>query len=173
MNATGSPCCRPPARGLAAARARVAGLHAPAPSRADVSATPSASSAPASASASASVAQAVRELRFAKGESRVRLQGAVIRGERACFAFRAKRGQRAPLAPASPEAHSALQVYAPGARPPAEDGGDVRGAPLPGAADGDDATGWSGTLPASGRYLVVVGPTRGNASDTLELAIGR
>jgi hypothetical protein len=47
----------------------------------------------------------------------------------------------------------------------------IKGIALKGADDGDDAMAWSGTLPQTGRYLIVVGGTRGNASYRLEIAI--
>jgi hypothetical protein len=36
---------------------------------------------------------------------------------------------------------------------------------------GEDAKDWSGILPNTGKYLVVVGPTYGNATYTLKVAI--
>jgi hypothetical protein len=45
------------------------------------------------------------------------------------------------------------------------------GTALQGAEEGTDATDWSGTLPASGDFSIWVGPTRGNATYTLEVTI--
>jgi len=42
---------------------------------------------------------------------------------------------------------------------------------LPGAEEGVDATDWSGELPLSGEYAILVGPSRGNATYTLEITI--
>lgn len=112
-----------------------------------------------------------RELRFAKGQSSVTVQGAVVRGERVYWRFGAKQGQQATLTVSAREGNAALQLWAPGAVLPAAAGDDVQGEPLPGAGPTDDATQWTGPLPASGRYLVVVGPTRGNARYTLTLKI--
>ena len=42
---------------------------------------------------------------------------------------------------------------------------------LDGAAEGDDAMSWQGKLPASGKYTIVVGGTRGNTSYKLEVTI--
>ena len=42
---------------------------------------------------------------------------------------------------------------------------------LLGAGEGEDCKRWSGVLPDTGTYLVVVGPTRGNATYTLTVAI--
>jgi hypothetical protein len=113
-----------------------------------------------------------RELRFAKGKTSVTVNGAVIRGERQVWRFGAREGQQAILKVSAVENNAAIEVWQPGATLPADwTIGDVEGRPLPGAAPGDDATGWNGTLPASGDYLVVVGPTRGNATYRLTLTI--
>jgi hypothetical protein len=39
------------------------------------------------------------------------------------------------------------------------------------AGETDDATVWQGTLPVSGKYLIVVGGTRGNAAYKLKITI--
>jgi hypothetical protein len=45
------------------------------------------------------------------------------------------------------------------------------GTALEGAEEGADATDWTGTLPSSGDFSIWVGPTRGNATYTLEVTI--
>ena len=68
--------------------------------------------------------------------------------------------------------NAVFQVHAPGARPETRDYGlEIVGQALAGAGEGDDATRWTGTLPQSGSYLVVVGATRGNASYRLTVTI--
>jgi hypothetical protein len=57
----------------------------------------------------------------------------------------------------SSENNVVLQISKPG-------GGD-----LPGAAEADDATNWSGALPVSGDYTIIVGGTRGNAEYALTI----
>jgi len=42
---------------------------------------------------------------------------------------------------------------------------------LEGAEEGTDAMDWTGTLPLNGDYSIWVGPTRGNATYTLEVTI--
>lgn len=42
---------------------------------------------------------------------------------------------------------------------------------LPGATEADDAMKWTGTLPDSGDYTIIVGGTRGNAAYTLTITI--
>ena len=70
------------------------------------------------------------------------------------------------------EQNAAVQVWLPGATLPADDPmGEITGETLPGAGEGQDATAWSGRLPRSGTYLVVVGPTRGGATYRLHVSI--
>jgi hypothetical protein len=66
-----------------------------------------------------------------------------------------------------------FQIYPPGAQAEHRDYGvEIAGAKaLPGAEEGADAKSWSGVLPETGAYLVVVGPTYGNATYTLSVAI--
>ena len=58
----------------------------------------------------------------------------------------------------------------PGIRPGYKAGKDadgileIKGATLQGAGEGEDAAAWKGDLPASGKYLILVGPTRGDAT---------
>lgn len=42
---------------------------------------------------------------------------------------------------------------------------------LQGAGEDDDATSWSGELPADNEYVIVVGGTRGNATYTLKISV--
>ena len=120
----------------------------------------------------ARTAEAIEPIRFARGESSATVRGAVIRGERALYSFAARAGQRLSLSLKATEDNAAFQVYAPGARPEIRDAIlEVAGDALPGAAEGDDAARWTGTLPHSGSYLLVVGATRGNAEYELTVTI--
>jgi hypothetical protein len=114
----------------------------------------------------------VEIIRFEPGASGTVVSGAVIRGERALYALDARSGQRLALSISSEEDNAAFQVYRPGARAEGRDYGvQVLGAALPGAGEGEDAKTWSGVLPDTGRYLVVVGPTRGNATYKLIVTV--
>ncbi len=64
------------------------------------------------------------------------------------------------------ERNAVFQLYVPGWSAAKDRGGiwQFRGTALPGAGESNDATRWSGRLPANGRYLLVIGGTRGNAS---------
>lgn len=138
---------------------------------------PSAWAAPAFAAwlvvpACASGAEPAEPIRFARGASSAVVRGAVIRSERALYTLEARAGQRLSLRIAAVERNAAFQLYAPGARPEVRDSVlEVAGEALPGAAEGDDARRWTGTLRRSGAYLVVVGATRGNATYRLTVTI--
>jgi len=115
---------------------------------------------------------AVEPIHFAHGTSSTEVRGAVIRGERALYSFEARGGQRLTLHIDALENNATFQVYVPGARSEMRDYGlEVIGQALPGTAEGEDATRWTGTLPQSGSYLLVVGATRGNATYHLVVTI--
>lgn len=114
----------------------------------------------------------VEPIRFTKGESSARVQGAVLRGDRTLYTIEARRGQIMSVRISSAENNAVFVLYEPGAAPETRDAIlHVTGQALAGAGDGDDATHWSGRLPRSGAYLVVVGSSRGNASYRLSVEI--
>jgi len=115
----------------------------------------------------------VRELRFASGRTAATVSDAVVRGEKHLWSFEARAGQEATVAIRAPERNAVFQIWRPGARIAAVAPVEIEGEALPGAGEAQDARRWQGRLPASGRYLVVVGPSRGNASYTLTLQIRR
>jgi hypothetical protein len=98
-------------------------------------------------------------VRFARGSSSATMKGAVIRGERDIYIVGANGGQSMSVTIASLERNAVFQIEAPG-------GNELRG-----ASETDDAVRWSGPLPASGDYRIIVGGTRGNASYTLRVSI--
>lgn len=117
-------------------------------------------------------AQTVEPVRFARGALGAEVRGAVVRGERALYSFQARGGQRMSLRIAASERNAVFQVYAPGAVPEIKDSIlEIAGEALPGAGEGDDTTRWTGVLPRTGAYLVVVGSTRGNATYRLTVSI--
>ncbi|MEW6125966.1 MAG: hypothetical protein AB1757_02785 [Acidobacteriota bacterium] len=106
-------------------------------------------------------AEGVRKtIRFARGASSATIKGAVIRGEQDSYTLEAQAGQRMTVRITSLEKNAVFQIYQP----------NSEGA-LPGADEGDDATNWTGKLPSSGGYTIVVGGTRGNASYKLFVEI--
>lgn len=101
-----------------------------------------------------------KTIRFTRGASSATVKGAVIRGETDTYTLEAQAGQRMTVRISALEKNAVFQIYRPG--------GD--GA-LIGADEGDDATSWTGKLPASGVYTIVVGGTRGNATYKLFVEI--
>jgi hypothetical protein len=105
-------------------------------------------------------------IRLAAGSTSKEVTGGIARGELACFTIEARRGQHMAISQPDPgDSNIVMQIY----RPPwaitrEDDGISVRGHPLPGAKEGDDAKGWVGTLPATGRYLLVLGTSWGGGS---------
>lgn len=112
-------------------------------------------------------------VRFAHGAASAEIAGGVPRGMRDCFTIEAQAGQRLSIAqPGHRDTNIVIQLY----RPPwrvrdGEDGLDVTGRALPGAEDGADATHWSGELPATGAYLLVIGTSWGGGEYRLRIAI--
>ena len=102
-------------------------------------------------------------IRLAPGSTSKEVTGGIARGELACFTIEARRGQHMAISQPDPgDGNIVMQIY----RPPwaitrEDDGISVRGLPLPGAKEGDDAKGWAGRLPATGRYLLVIGASWG------------
>jgi hypothetical protein len=115
----------------------------------------------------------IETIRFERGASGKDLSGAVIRGERSLYSLDARSGQRLSVSISAAEDNAVFQIYGPGARAERRDYGVeiLGGKTLPGAGEGDDVKKWSGILPDTGTYLVVVGPTRGNATYTLTVLI--
>lgn len=121
--------------------------------------------------ASSAGAVEVRELRFAPGATSVTVSGAVVRGTRDVYSFVAEKGQHLDVRVTAVESNAVFAVWLPGARFDPANPTDLQGRALRGAAERDEAKQWRGQLPDSGRYHVVVGPTRGNATYDLKLAI--
>lgn len=113
----------------------------------------------------------VRELRFAPGANSVTVSGAVVRGTRDVYSFVAQKGQHLDVRVTAVESNAVFAVWLPGARFEPASPTDIQGRALRGADERTEAKQWRGALPESGRYLLVVGPTRGNATYDLQLAI--
>ncbi len=107
-------------------------------------------------------------LRFAPGTSGAVVEGGLVRTEFACYALTARAGQRLEASVTSAENNAVFQIYAPGWR---MRDNMAEGPTLPGAGEGEDTMRFAGTLPANGRYLVVVGGTRGNTAYRLRVTI--
>jgi len=110
---------------------------------------------------------------FARGSSSGTVGGHVLRGERNLYSLKATAGQTMTLEMTAPDNNAVFQIYEPGTSIGRDDDGilEFHGKALGGAADGDDATRWTGRLPRSGTYVIAIGSTRGNARYSLDVKI--
>jgi hypothetical protein len=90
---------------------------------------------------------------FAPGENSASVEGSVVRGDRDVYILKGKAGQEVQVDISSPENNAVFQIFTPGKTETLERAGVY-----------DDAVKWSGRLPVSGEYQIMVGGTRGNAS---------
>ena len=117
-------------------------------------------------------AAGLRSIQFAAGSSAATVEGGVVRGDRDTYSLTARKGQTMTVRIAAVETTAVFQLYGPGAVVLHNDDGQaVEGVALHGAGEGEDTTAWSGVLPASGQYLIVVGGTRGNAAYRLTVGV--
>jgi Tol biopolymer transport system component len=107
-----------------------------------------------------SARQEGKRVTFSPGSQSATLKGSVVRGERDEYLLDARAGQQMSVRISSLEDNAVFQIYEPG-----------RNRTLPRAGERDDAREWSGELPTSGDYTIVVGGTRGNATYTLRVTI--
>lgn len=95
-----------------------------------------------------------RTVHFANGSSGTVIDGAVIRGDRDRYFLGASAGQTMTVSVKSAESNAVFDLEGPA-----------------GETLSSEATRWSGRLPKSGKYTIVVGGTRGNASYHLSVTI--
>lgn len=101
-----------------------------------------------------------RRVKFQKGQSAASFEGGVVRGDRDVYLVKASKNQVMNVSITSDEDNAVFQIK------------DMKtGKYLKGAADGDDTAQFSGGLPSSGDYKIIVGGTRGNASYTLNISV--
>lgn len=101
----------------------------------------------------------VQRVRFQRGRTTAILKGAVVRGTQDRYILGARGGQTMIAHISSLEKNAVFAILGPD------------GTALEGAEEGTDVTDWTGTLPSSGDFSIWVGPTRGNATYTLEVTI--
>jgi hypothetical protein len=118
-------------------------------------------------------AATVKELKFPSGNNSTLIQGSVIRGESDQYFLTAKAGQKMEVGITAVEKNAAFAIYQPGYKVGKDADGilEIKGTALQGAGEGEDATAWQGVLPSSGKYLILVGGTRGNATYKLKITI--
>lgn len=93
-------------------------------------------------------------IRFQPGASGATVESAVVRGTRDTFLLAARRSQRMNVSITSLEKNAVFDIK------------DPNGKILK-----QEVTNWSGVLPATGDYQIVVGGTRGNASYRLRVSV--
>ena len=122
--------------------------------------------------ARASPIAASQPIRFAPNADSVTISGGVVRGARDLYHLDARSGHRLSVTIKAPAESAVFQLYRPGYTL-TSDGAitSIKGEALIGARETDDARAWTGPLPVSGRYLIVVGGVRGNASYRLSVTI--
>ncbi len=115
----------------------------------------------------------LKDVNFAKGGNSTLLEGSVVRGESDQYFLTGKAGQKMAVSISAVEKNAAFVIYQPGYKAGKDADGilEIKGAALPGAGEGEDATAWKGVLPSSGKYLILVGGTRGNATYKLHITI--
>lgn len=113
------------------------------------------------------------EIRFAPGATSAVIEGAVGNRDRDIHPFTARAGQRLRVTLTSTQGNAVFDAYQPGTSffRDEDDIWTFRGDPLRGAEAGRDSTVWEGVLPRSGRYLIVVGPTRMGAAYSLRVEV--
>ena len=95
-----------------------------------------------------------RRVRFPRGKTTVVLSGAAVRGTQDRYILRANQGQTMTLRITSTESNAVFDVQQPG-----------------GQSLATEATEWTGQLPGTGDYIIVVGGTRGNATYKLVVTV--
>jgi hypothetical protein len=112
-------------------------------------------------------------VRFAPGTRAGEVNGEVPRGERDCYVMKAGKGQTLSITQPNPvDDNIVFQIYqAPWTIRRTGAGWGVGGIPLPGTEETRDASTWSGTLPAAGQYLLVIGTSRGGGLYHLRIEI--
>ena len=110
---------------------------------------------------------------FATGSSSGTAGGRVVRGARDLYSVKATVGQTLTVTLTTPDDNAVFQIYEPGTTVGRDTDGllEFHGNALHGAAAGEDTTRWSGRLPKSGTYLIVVAGTRGNARYSMDVKI--
>jgi hypothetical protein len=114
------------------------------------------------ASVATARSEVVRSIRFEQGAKSGVLEDVIVRGESRTYEFSARRGQQGRIVISAAEDNAVFQLLSPAG-------------PVPNAPDimiaGPEARAWSGPLPRTGTYRIVVSGTRGNATYQLRLTV--
>lgn len=113
-----------------------------------------------------------KEIRFSRGSTSTTIEGNVIRGERDLYFLTDNAKQTMEIKILALENNAVFQIYKPGYKVSVDDGiTDIDGESLLGVGEMNNAKAWKGVLPVFGKYLFVVGGTRGNAEYKLKVAV--
>ena len=112
-----------------------------------------------------------RMIFFATGSTRGTVGGHVLRGARDLYSLKGLAGQIMTVTITAPDDNVVFQVYEPGAEVVRDADGLLQFTGVALTHTGDDATRWTGRLPRSGTYLIVIGSTRGNARYSMDIKI--
>lgn len=110
---------------------------------------------------------------FATGSTRGTVGGHVPRSTRHLYSLKGSAGQIMTVTVTAPDDNAVFQIYEPGVQVARDADGLLQftGTALTHAGDGDDNARWSGPLPRTGTYLIVVGSTRGNARYSMDVKL--
>jgi hypothetical protein len=110
---------------------------------------------------------------FAKDKSSATYHGGFERNGMDCWTVVARQGQTLTVKVDALEKNASFDIYLPQYQIlKTEDGLDVKGKRLTPGGEGDrHITTWTGTLPASGRYLVNVVSERGNVTYDISVSV--
>ena len=110
---------------------------------------------------------------FPRGSTSGTAGGHVQRGDKMLYSLKATAGHTLTVNLTAPDDNVVFQVYAPDTAIGRDPDGvlQLKGKPLPGTDDHQDATRWQGPIPRTGTYLIVVGSTRGNARYSMDVKI--
>jgi hypothetical protein len=100
-----------------------------------------------------------KKVRFARAATSTVIKGSVIRAESDRYLVSARRGQTMTVKITSLEKNAVFRIYF---------AGEMES--LTGEED-EGSTSWTASLPADNEYVIVVTPTRGNASYTLRISV--
>ncbi len=114
-----------------------------------------------------------RPIYFSSGAKSGTVGGHVQRGEQNLYSLVGDAGQFMTVSMTTPGGNAVFQIYEPDTAIGRDADGllEFKGPALHGADDGQDATRWSGRLPRTGTYLIVVGSTRGNARFSMDVKV--
>lgn len=96
----------------------------------------------------------IERIRFARGASGATIQTSVVRGSRDTFLLAANRRQTMNVSVTSLEKNAVFDIQGPN-----------------GKLIKQEVTNWTGVLPATGDYRIIVGGTRGNANYRLRVSV--